>query len=49
MVNIQLLKKLSPTITVILIAIFNPIITAYLVPYITEGHDNKRTLLLGES
>jgi len=31
------LEILNPTITV-----FNPTITAYLVPYITEGYDNKK-------
>jgi len=43
------LEILNPTITVILMAKFNPTITAYLVPYITEGYDNKKMLLLGES
>jgi len=33
---------LNPTITVTLMAKFNPTITAYLVPYITEGYDNKK-------
>jgi len=32
---------LNPTIIVIFMAKFNPTITAYLVPYITEGYDNK--------
>jgi len=40
---------LNPTITVILMAKFNPTITAYLVPYIIEGYENKKDLLLGES
>jgi len=33
---------LNPTITVIFMAKFNPIITTYLLPYITEGYDNKQ-------
>jgi len=33
---------LNPTITVILIAKFNPTLTAYLIPYISEGYDNKK-------
>jgi len=36
----------NPIITVTFMAKFNPTIT--LVPYITEGYDNKK-LLLGES
>jgi len=32
---------LNPTITVTLMAKFNPTITAYLVPYMIERHDNK--------
>jgi len=33
---------LNPTITVIMMTKFNAIITAYLVPYIREGYDNKK-------
>jgi len=33
---------LNPTITVILMAKFNPTITAYLVPYKREKYDNKK-------
>jgi len=32
----------NPTITVILMAKFNPTITAYLVPYIIEGYGNNK-------
>jgi len=44
MVSIQLLLIYTVVIlnpTVILMAKFNPTITAYLVPCIIEGHDNK--------
>jgi len=33
---------LNPTITISFMAKFNPTITAYLVPYITEGYNNKK-------
>ena len=34
--------KLSPTITVCLVAKFNPTITFFLIPYIKEGYDRVR-------
>jgi len=39
---------LNPIITVILMAKFIPTITAYLVPCIKEGYDNK-SFAMGES
>jgi len=41
MINFVVLAILNLIITIILMAKFNPTITAYLVPYITEGMTTK--------